>query len=115
MTGLIVCALLGVLDVVAMIGVGMEGAPPLGVALVGGILGLITVAAAVPAWQGSRAGLVVVIASRAVGLPLGLPVYFVDEAPNWVRVVVATTSVATLVCVGLLSLALRRPPLEASV
>jgi hypothetical protein len=109
-TGLIVCILLGALGLLGLVGAAdVEGAPPLGIVIAGGVLGLITVVAAILAWRGSRGGLLVVILSRVIDLPLGIPVYFTPDAPNWARVVVTIATAATLACIGLLSFALRRP------
>ena len=54
-TGLVICALLGALNVTAsLIGLTADGAPPLGIVITGGVLGLITLTAVAPAWRGSR-------------------------------------------------------------
>ena len=109
-TGLIVCILLGALGLLGLVGAAdVEGAPPLGIVIAGGATGLITIVAAILAWRGSRGALLVVILSRVIDLPLGIPVFFTPEAPNWARVVVTIATAATLACVGLLSFALRRP------
>ena len=112
--GLVICVLLGILDIVGVFGVGMEGAPPLGVVIAGAALGLITVTAAIPAWRGSRAGLLLVVASRAVSALLAVPVYFTDEAPNWAPVVVTIAIAASLAGIGLLLTALRQPRTKIS-
>jgi hypothetical protein len=113
-TGLVICVLLGILDIVGLFGAGMEEAPPLGIVLVSGALGLGTVAAALPAWRGSRSGLLVVVATRAVSILLGIPVYFTDEAPSWARVAVTIAIAASLLGIGLLTPTLRQPRVEAS-
>jgi hypothetical protein len=113
-TGFAICVLLGVLDIVSVFGAGMADAPPLGVVLTGGALGLITVAASVPAWRGSRTGLLVVVASRAASILLGVPVYFDDAAPNWARIVVTIAIAASLAGIALLTPALRRPRIGLS-
>ena len=112
-TGLVICILLGVLDIVGVAGAGMEDAPPLGIVITGGVLGLITVAAAIPAWRGNRVGLLLVVASRAVSTLLGIPVYFMD-APNWARIGVTIAIAASLVGIGLLAPALRQPRMKIS-
>jgi len=113
-TGLVICALLGALNVTAsLIGVTADGAPPLGIVITGGVLGLITLAAVAPAWRGSRGGLLLVMASRAAAALLAAPALFVDESDS-VRVVVAIAIAVTLVCIWLLGATLRRTPARVS-
>jgi hypothetical protein len=52
--GLVICTLLGVPDIVGMAALGTANAPPAPVLLAGGALGIITVAAVVPACRGHR-------------------------------------------------------------
>ncbi len=112
-TGLVLCALLGVLDLVGVFTTGVEGAPPAGIIFGAAALGLITVAAAIPAWRGSRAGLVVVVASRAVSILFGLPVYFTDGLPNWARLATTVVIAVSLVGIALLAPALPRSAVSA--
>ena len=109
LTGFAICVVLGALDVLATFGAGMDDAPPLGVVIAGAALGLGTLAGAVPAWRGSRTGLLVVVATRVLSVLLGLPVYF-TEAPGWARIAVTATIVATAIGVALLVPALRQRP-----
>lgn len=111
--GLVICVLLGLLDLVGLAGMGMEDAPPLGIGLASGALGLVTVVAAIPAWRGSCLGLLLVIASRAVSVLLGVPVYFADEAPGWARVVVTVAIAASVAGIALLVTAWRQPRIGA--
>ncbi len=52
--GQVICTLLGVLDIAGMAALGTANAPPAPVLLAGGALGIITVAAVVPACRGHR-------------------------------------------------------------
>jgi hypothetical protein len=108
--GLVICALLGILDVVTTFGAGSDDAPPMVVIVIGLVLGLITLAATVPAWRGNRTGVMAVIASRAAGVLLAVPAYFDDAAPTWVRVVVTVVIAASLAGIGLLVVGLRHRP-----
>jgi len=110
-TGLVICALLGLLDLVGLAGLGMDPGPPAGIVVGGAALGVITLVAAVPTWRGGRIGLLTVIASRAISALLGVPVFFVDEAPDWARIATAIAIVATVIGIGLLAAARRRPAL----
>ena len=109
-TGFVICVLLGVLDVVATFGAGSEDAPPMGIIVTGLVLGLITLAAAVPAWRGSRAGMLSVIASRGASILLGVGAYFDDAAPSWVPIVMTVVIAVSLAGIGLLAVGLRPRP-----
>jgi membrane associated rhomboid family serine protease len=108
-TGLVICALLGVLDLIGLVGLGMDPGPPVGIVLGGAALGVITLAAAIPTWRGSRSGLLTVIASRAISALLGVPVFFADQAPEWARIATAIAIIATVIGIGLLAAARRQP------
>ena len=108
-TGLFICALLGVLDLIGLVGLGMDPGPPVGIVLGGAALGVITLAAAIPTWRGSRSGLLTVIASRAISALLGVPVFFADQAPEWARIATAIAIIATVIGIGLLAAARRQP------
>jgi hypothetical protein len=113
-TGLVICALLGALNVIAgLAGLTAHGAPPLGIIITGGVLGLITLAALAPAWRGSRGGLMLVMASRGAAALLAAPALFVDPS-DWVRVIVAIAIAVTLVGIWLLAATLRRTPARGS-
>ncbi|HEU0127392.1 MAG TPA: hypothetical protein VFQ48_02135 [Pseudonocardiaceae bacterium] len=108
-TGLVICALLGLLDLIGLVGLGMDPGPPVGIVLGGAALGVITLAAAIPTWRGSRSGLLTVIASRAISALLGVPVFFADEAPDWARIATAIAIIATVIGIGFLAAARRQP------
>lgn len=110
-TGLVICALLGLLDLIGLAGLGMDPRPPAGVVFGGATLGAITLAAAVATWRGSRGGLLTVITSRAVSALLGVPVFFADEAPEWAQITTAIVILATVIGIGLLAAARRQPAL----
>ncbi len=112
--GLVICALLGGLQVIASLaGLTMDSAPPLAIVITGGVLGLITLAAVAPAWRGSRGALLLVMASRAAAALLASPALFIDPS-DLVRVVVAIAIAVTLVGIWLLAATLRRTPARAS-
>ncbi|MCO8275985.1 hypothetical protein M1L60_35945 [Actinoplanes sp. TRM 88003] len=72
--------LLAILDVAGAVPAG-DVAPPLGVIIAGVALGLITLAAAVPARRGNRRAAYVVVGSRALSALLGIGAFFDDRAP----------------------------------
>jgi hypothetical protein len=62
-----------------------------------------------PAWRGSRGGLLTIIGSRAISALLSVPVFFVDEAPGWARIATAIAITATVIGIGLLVAARHQP------
>ncbi|MET0417651.1 MAG: hypothetical protein ABW022_16685 [Actinoplanes sp.] len=98
--GLVICGLLGLLDIASVLGTG-EDAAPVFVIVVSLVLGLITVGALIPAWRGNRRGLLTVVVSRVVSALLGIGAFFDDAAPDWVRVMVVVAMVVTALAVVL--------------
>jgi hypothetical protein len=111
--GLVICTLLGLLELVGLAGINSNDAPPAAVVISGGALGVITLVGVFLAWQGKRSGVIIAVGSRLVSAALAIPVFF-TEAPNWARVVVAIALAATLAAVVLLSGAMRRRSLAGS-
>ena len=105
-TGFVLCVLLGLLDVVAVLGAGVDDPPPLAVIIAGGLLGIATVAAALPAWRGNRVALLLVVASRAASVLLSVPAFFTESAGTLVAVTVLL--VVSVVAIALLAPAARR-------
>ncbi len=105
--GLVICALLGAVDVLGLAGLGADGAPPAAIVIGGAVLGVITLVGVRPAWRARRGGILAVVVSRLLSALLGIPAFFIDDAPDWARVVVGVSIALTLVGVGLV-LAARR-------
>jgi len=112
-TGLVICTLLGLLELVGLVGINSDDAPPAAVVIVGGVLGVITLIGVFLAWQGKRVGVVTAVGSRVISALLAIPVFF-TEAPNWARVVVAIALACTVAAVVLLSGSLRRRSLATA-
>jgi hypothetical protein len=113
--GLVICAFLGVLDLVGLLALvlGADG-PPFAVGLGGAALGVLTLVGVALAWRGgSRGGLITVIVSRVLDALLAVPVFFADAAPDWARVVVGISIVFAVVGVGLIAGVLRQPQVAA--
>ena len=109
-TGLVLAAVLGVADVVSAFFPTPDGevGPPLSIVLLGGLLGLVTLAAAAVAWRtGRRGALRVVAGTRVLSAVAALPAFFVD-VPAWLKLVVAVGVVLTVVCVVLVLSPARR-------
>ena len=86
---------------------GQEG-PPFAVLLVGAILGVIGLVAAVLAWRGNRTALRVCAGSLIVNLLLTLPAFFVD-VPAWIKAAAAFFTLLTIAAVVLMFSTARRP------
>jgi hypothetical protein len=101
--GLVIAALLGVADVISAFFPTPEGVagPPLPIVLLGGLLGVATLAAVVVAWRtGRRGALRIVAGTRVLSAISALPAFFVEVAPA-VKLIVAVAVVLTVVCVVL--------------
>jgi len=105
--GLAVCALLAVVDIVSLVGLGADDGPPVPVVVLSAVLGVITLVGARMAWRGGRSGVVTVIVSRVISALAALPAFFVDDVPDWVAPVSGIFVVLTIVGVGLLVVSLR--------
>jgi hypothetical protein len=101
-SGLILCGLVALLDLAGLAGIWMDAAPPLGVVLTGGALGLITLIAAILAWRGSRTAVLAVIASQVADILLSTGVYFDNRAPHWAVAVVTLAILTSLLGISLL-------------
>lgn len=100
--GLVLCALLGALDLVGIVGLWQHPGPPAAVAVTGAVFGAVTLAAYLPAKHGDARAVRAVLGSRIASALLGVPVFFVDNAPTWSRVLVAAAIAATLIAVTML-------------
>lgn len=95
--GIGLAAVLGVLDVVSLAFPTPDGetGPPLGIVILGGVLGLATLALAYRAWRtGSRKAIRVIAGLRILSLLSALPAFFVD-IPAGIKVLVAVMVLLT--------------------
>jgi hypothetical protein len=108
--GLVLAAVLGVGDVISAFFPTPDGqvGPPLAIVLLGGVLGLATLAAVVVAWRtGRRGALRVIAATRVLSAISALPAFFVDIPPA-IKLLAAIAVVLTVVCVVLVLAPARR-------
>jgi hypothetical protein len=101
--GLVLAGLLGIGDVLSILSPTPDGdeGPPLAVLVLSCVLGVVTLAAMVPAWRtGSRTALRVVAGTRILSALTSIPAFFVD-IPAGLRAVAAVAFAATVVCVVL--------------
>jgi hypothetical protein len=79
-----------------------EAGPPMFVLVADGVLGIITVVAAVFAWRGAnRVAARIVAGTRILSVLTALPAFFVSGVPAPVVALVAASVVLTVVCVVL--------------
>jgi len=104
--GLVLAAVLGLLDVVGMFATpdpapGEQG-PPTAVLVGAGVLGIVAVAAAIWTWRtGNRIGSRVIAATRIVSAVSALPAFFVEGVPAGLVALAAAGVVLTVVTVWL--------------
>jgi hypothetical protein len=111
--GLALAAVLGVSDVASAFSPTPEGevGPPVGILLLGGVLGVVTLVAVVWAFRSrSRGAVRIVAASRIVSAITALPAFFVD-IPDWLRLMAGVIVILTVVVVVMMLLPSRRSEL----
>lgn len=108
--GLGLAGLLSVLNI-ASIGFPTEDGdvgPPLGILILGSVLGLIGLVAVVIAWRsGNRAAIRVAAGTLIINLLTSLPVFFVDT-PAFVKVLVGVSVIVTVLAVAMMFSPARR-------
>ena len=100
--GLVICALLGVLDLVGLVGLAADDAPPGAVLLIGAVLGLATLIGVSRAFAAKSGGLTITVVSRVLSALLGVPAFFAPEAPDWAPPAVAVAIVLTVLAIALI-------------
>jgi hypothetical protein len=115
-TGLVLAALLGLLDVISLFSINTpfpEGmtTPPAWLVILVAVLGLVTLAAIVPAWRGNHRAVLVVVATLILSAVSKVPGYFVT-VPSYILVTTTVLVVVTILAVWLI---LRRPRPEREI
>lgn len=105
--GLVLCALLGVADVVSLAAIGSpakgQDGPPVAILVASAVLGVITLVAVLPVWRAaSRPAARVVSGSRVLSAITSLPAFFVGNVSAALQTLAGVTIVLTLVGVWLL-------------
>jgi hypothetical protein len=109
-TGLVLAALISVANIPSAFSPtpdGQEG-PPYAVLMVGAILGVVGLVAAVMAWRGNGTALRVCAGALIVNLLMTLPAFFVD-VPAWIKAASAFFTLLTIAAVVLMFSTSRRP------
>lgn len=100
--GLILSAVLGVIDVVSVAGAGADDGPPAFVLVIGLVLGVVTLVGVAMAWRGNARGVRLVVVSRVLSALSGIPAFFADDAPDWAPPAVGVGIVITIAAVALI-------------
>jgi O-antigen/teichoic acid export membrane protein len=100
--GLIICALLGAVDLVGLVGLASDDAPPGAVLIIGAVLGLVTLVGASRAFAAKRGGVTITAVSRVLSALLGVPAFFAPEAPDWAPPAVAVAILLTVLAIALI-------------
>jgi hypothetical protein len=113
-TGLVIAGLLALGDITTPFTSDGEH-PPMFIAIICAVLGLITAVALVPAWRtGSRSAVVAIVVTRLLSAVTALPAFFVDGVPAAIMAVAAFGVAVSLLSVGLVATRLRRPAAVAA-
>ncbi len=101
--GLVLCALYSLANIPSFLGAPDEGetGPPLGILVIGSILGVVGLVAAIMAWRGNGVALRVAAGAIIVVTLTGLPAFFVD-VPMFVKILVGFSVVLTVATVVLM-------------
>jgi hypothetical protein len=81
----------------------------MGVAIATTVLGVLTVAAAVLAFRGSRTGFIATAVTRVLSALSAAPALFVDDVPVGIRVIAVALIALTMASLVLIRPGLRRP------
>ena len=108
--GLIICMLYGLGNIPSVLTPTPDGeeGPPLAILVIGSILGVVALVAAILAWRGNRPALRVAAGAMIVITLTGLPAFFVD-VPMFIKALVGFSVVLTVVAVVLMFSGDRRP------
>ena len=108
--GLVLCGLYCFTNIASVLFPAPEGedGPPMGILVIGSILGVVGLVAAVMAWRGNRVALRIAAGAMIVITLTGLPAFFVD-VPMAVKALVGFSVVLTVAAVVLMFSGDRRP------
>jgi len=109
--GLVIAALYSLTNIPSAFLPAPEGetGPPLAILVIGSVLGVIGLVAAILAWRGNQVALRVAAGAIIVNTLTGLPAFFVD-VPMAIKALVGFTVVLTVVTVVLMFSGKRRLP-----
>jgi energy-converting hydrogenase Eha subunit B len=101
--GLVICALYSLANIPSFLEQQPDGeeGPPLAILIIGSVLGVIGLVAAIMAWRGNRVALRVGAGAIIVVTLTGLPAFFVD-VPMAIKALVVSSVIITVVSVVLM-------------
>lgn len=108
--GVVLAAILAVMDLAPLAFVSADSALPYGLVLVGAVLGLITLVGVWLGWGSGRrrAGVAIIVSTRLLAALTAVPAFFVEDAPEGAVPAAVIGIAVTLVCVALVAPALRQ-------
>lgn len=106
-TGVVIMALLGLLNIIGLVGIGQEEAPPAALTILSAVLGAITVVAALPKYNRTVAGIWAMIGAQTITGLTNIPVFWGDNAPDWAIPAVVASWLVTVLAIVLLVPTLR--------
>jgi hypothetical protein len=108
--GLVLCGLYSLANIPSVFEAQPDGeeGPPMAILVVGTVLGVVGLVAAVMAWRGNRAALRIAAGSIIIVTLTGLPAFFVD-VPMFIKALVGVSVLLTVVTVVLMFSGNRRP------
>lgn len=109
-TGLVLAGVLSAINIPSAFTPTPDGevGPPLGVLVLGTVLGVVGLVAVVLAWRGNRGALRVAAGALVINLLTALPAFFVD-VPVWIKLAVGLSVLATVAAIVLMFSGARRP------
>jgi hypothetical protein len=108
--GLVLAGLINLINIPGAFSPTPEGetGPPYGILILGSVLGVIGLVAAVIAWRGNRTALRVAAGTLVVNALTSLPAFFVD-VPAFIKLAVAGSVIVTVITLILMFSTTRRP------
>jgi hypothetical protein len=112
-SGLVLLGVLSVLDLTAPLYTDGEH-PPMVIAVIGSVLGLVSIVLAVLAWRGRAAAAVGLSVIRVLSALTAVPAFYVGGVPGPIMAVAGSFIILTVVGVVLTLAGLRRPALVSA-
>jgi hypothetical protein len=109
-SGVVLLGVLSVIDLTAPLYTDGEH-PPMVIAIIGSVLGLVSIVLAVLAWRGRRAAAVGLGVVRLLSALTAVPAFYVTGVPAPIMAVAGTFIILTVVGVVLTLAGMRRPAL----
>jgi hypothetical protein len=101
-TGLVILGVLSLLDVAGPLMTDGDH-PPMFIALIGSVIGVLSLVCVYYAWQGVRRAVLPLIVLRLLSAASAAPAFFVDDVPTAIRVLAAVLVLVTVAGVAMVT------------